>query len=577
MARRYLHFGSMWPRANDGMWGSRIVHSRDGLNFSYIGGDRGPWASRGTSTGISPLAQARPGSAWDSGMVAMVRGIIMGRDRLVLFKWGDSLTHRQCTSSTPGMGYCATPRRIGSTSGIKRLELRIDGFASASPTASNDGEWPATDADAALLRTVTYTVPTNAELHLNVKVAITAELLVEVLDQSGEPVPNRSRADCVPVIGDFLDTTVVWMVGRTMKRPAISLRFLMKGQVDLFAFWFNSTDPPRMKFDDMQDHAADNKTIGTRSVNAVFHSIVSARLPCVNNACRNSTLDGHVCPCFQLSNSFAGAEIEHWQIRGSGKNSPWPLNGTDPNHCNTTDYPLVCLTPPATIAKALKTMPQGQRTIAPIDLYAPRIERGELIKTAVWDTDANGEIMPFADVWQRVVAQRMDGWFGGFKAEGGQVDVVMLDIESLIFGFGHVFGKGQNNSAIFQPWQKDPRWPQLLAELNAKGAQYGVSFDNMSKAADTACCNSGGCQPGCDTRPQFYYVWNAVMAERVAKMINQSIYEPVAKHFPDVEMSNFDQTHYSSSPKFWAGEYVFTAPFVRACEEVVLQVSSAAM
>ena len=57
---------------------------------------------------------------------------------------------------------------------------------------------------------------------------------------TGELVPNRSRTDCVPVIGDFLDTTVVWIAGRSMKRPDVSIRFLMKGEVDLFSFWFDT-------------------------------------------------------------------------------------------------------------------------------------------------------------------------------------------------------------------------------------------------------------------------------------------------------------------------------------------------
>ena len=197
---------------------------------------------------------------------------------------------------------------------------------------------------------------------------------------------------------------------------------------------------------------------------AAFHSIVSARLPCVNNACKNSTLDGHVCPCLQLSNSFGGAEVEHRQIRGNGPHSVWPLNGSDPNHCNTTDFPLICATPPATIAKALKTMAKGQRSIAPIDLYAARIENGKLDKSAAWDTDDNGAIMPFADEWQRIVGKRMGDWFGAYKAVGGEVDVVLLDIESLIFGFGHVFGKGHDNAKLFAPWQADPRWAGLLQE-----------------------------------------------------------------------------------------------------------------
>ena len=161
--------------------------------------------------------------------------------------------------------------------------------------------------------------------------------------------------------------------------------------------------------------------------------------------------------------------------------------------------------------------------------------------------------MPFADEWQRVVGKRMDAWFGAYKAAGGEVDVVLLDIESLIFGFGHVFAKGEDNAKLFAPWQADPRWAGLLADLTALGSQYGVSFDNMTKAADTACCNSGMCEPGCDTTLNYYYVWNAVMSERVAKMINQTLYEPIAKHFPDVEMSNFDQSHYDSSPAYWAG------------------------
>ena len=122
-----------------------------------------------------------------------------------------------------------------------------------------------------------------------------------------------------------------------------------------------------------------------------FHSIVSARLPCVQDACENSTLPGHVRPCLQLSNSFGGAEVEHWQVQGGG--GPWPLNGSDPNHCNQTDYPIVCLTDPATVAAALAVLPAGQRSIAPIALYAPRVEGRKdptLDKTAAWDLDSTG-------------------------------------------------------------------------------------------------------------------------------------------------------------------------------------------
>ena len=75
----------------------------------------------------------------------------------------------------------------------------------------------------------------------------------------------------------------------------------------------------RLKMDDTTTSAEEKQP---------FHSIVSARLPCVNNGCSNITLDGHVCPYIQLSNSIAGAEIEHWQIRNSEPHAVWALNGS---------------------------------------------------------------------------------------------------------------------------------------------------------------------------------------------------------------------------------------------------------
>ena len=93
----------------------------------------------------------------------------------------------------------------------------------------------------------------------------------------------------------------------------------------------------------------------------------------------------------------------------------------------------------------------------------------------------------------------------------------------------------------------------LNLDVGSLGDLTLEALNNMTKAADTACCNSQGCDPGCDTTLYYMYVWNAVMATRVARMINQTLYEPIAKHFPDVEMSNFDQSHYDSSPAYWAG------------------------
>ena len=297
-----------------------------------------------------------------------------------------------------------------------------------------------------------------------------------------------------------------------------------------------------------------------------FHSIVSERLPCVHTGQ----------PCFAASNAFGAAAIQHWQIQSHGPHSVWPLNGSDPNHCNRSDYGIICMTDTAKVATALSALPAGQRAISPEAIYIPRIENGVLVKDAVWDLDTAGSIMPFADVWTRVVGARIDAWFGAYKAVGGKVDVVFYDQEALTFGFGHVFGKGRNNSKIFAPWQADTRWEGLLAELNSYGATYGVSFDNMTRAADTACCNSGGCAQDCDTTLNYMYVWNAVMNRRVTRMINATLFAPVVKHFPHVELSNYGQGHFDSSPTYFFGRlYGYFQMPVGAGEHVGTHSSSA--
>ena len=56
------------------------MHSRTGDNFSYIGdtlGGRKTWLKRGTLGGPrEPTQELNPRSAWDSGMVAALRGYV---------------------------------------------------------------------------------------------------------------------------------------------------------------------------------------------------------------------------------------------------------------------------------------------------------------------------------------------------------------------------------------------------------------------------------------------------------------------------------------------------------------------
>ena len=270
----YLHFpdkGVGWPRDNDGIWSARIAHSRDGLNFSYIGGDRRPWVSQGRTPveGFSPGPGPANGSAWDSAMIQVVRGMVVREDTVTMFKWGDSLLHHQCSvagdADDAASSTCAVPRIMGESAGIKRLQLRRDGFASVtSQSLLGLGSWPSEPANnnsgilslslspslcltrsvtssgtgGAWLQTPVYTVDAGASLHINVVTAVGGALLVEILSE-GRTMVERSAGECIPVIGDFTDHTVQWWHGRNMTQPAVSLRFILQGQVDLYSFWFS--------------------------------------------------------------------------------------------------------------------------------------------------------------------------------------------------------------------------------------------------------------------------------------------------------------------------------------------------
>ena len=79
----------------------RIAHSRDGLNWAYIGGDRAAWLKRGPSS-RPPDGSMAPMDAWDGGMVAAVRGVVRRGDGLLrMYKWGTGRTHGQCQIGGP--------------------------------------------------------------------------------------------------------------------------------------------------------------------------------------------------------------------------------------------------------------------------------------------------------------------------------------------------------------------------------------------------------------------------------------------------------------------------------------------
>jgi len=76
----------------------------------------------------------------------------------------------------------------------------------------------------------------------------------------------------------------------------------------------------------------------------------------------------------------------------------------------------------------------------------------------------------------------------------------------------------------------DPRWPAFQAQLTAAGAAYNVSFSDVDVKNMTDWSVF-------DWR---FHVWDKVMvAGYVPMLLNRSVFEPIARHFPAVRFSNF--------------------------------------
>jgi hypothetical protein len=159
----------------------RLLTSRDGLTWSRVPGD--------------PLLPLAPVGEWDRFQLLLTGAppIPVG-DRLFLYHRGTARRHNKVRKEhDPGIAPDQDPRSMA----IGLAFLRLDGFASVQ--SSFDG---------GTLTTVPYCLGGD-QLALNVK-ADYGQVLVELLDEQGQPLPGYARHDCLPVQADSVRARVQW-------------------------------------------------------------------------------------------------------------------------------------------------------------------------------------------------------------------------------------------------------------------------------------------------------------------------------------------------------------------------------
>ncbi|MCA9215430.1 MAG: hypothetical protein KDB27_20335 [Planctomycetales bacterium] len=117
------------------------------------------------------------------------------------------------------------------TSYVQRFSLRTDGFSSVSAGYS-PGEL--------ITKPLTFEQTQGVGLHLNFSTSAAGSIRVELQDANGNALPGFTLDDCVPVIGDRIDSVVRWKSDADLEDvagEAVRVRFELK-DADLFSMRF---------------------------------------------------------------------------------------------------------------------------------------------------------------------------------------------------------------------------------------------------------------------------------------------------------------------------------------------------
>lgn len=188
----------------------------------------------------------------------------------------------------------------------------------------------------------------------------------------------------------------------------------------------------------------------------------------------------------------------------------------------------------------LSQQPVGQRVLYLSDFVElPGFGGGDVLTGYGYldPTDGNGQQADYyslwMDQWAPQAAAKISAFMNQLKALGGQVDKLIVDIETG-FSFYHLQAYPEkvnpNSSPTATIWQviaADPRWPAIKAQLIAAG----IPEASLTPAALATWSSSS----------VYAQIWNAVMEQRLSTYLNAGVYAPFAAVFPTAIVSNFNQ------------------------------------
>lgn len=199
---------------------------------------------------------------------------------------------------------------------------------------------------------------------------------------------------------------------------------------------------------------------------------------------------------------------------------------------------------PASVKAELDQRPAGQRMITPFFFdRIPVLVNGE-VRFGYYDGEIlNGNFdQPglWTDAWRQLIEPIWDAWFAEFKAIGGQVDIIVFDLERTLSITSPVLTNAAHQASILA----DPRYPALAQKMGYTISSVG-EFQQIRQNAST------------DVRA---FLWDEVMHRRTADDLN-FLHSIARRYFPSVQATDYD--HGVKSPSIYpAGSSTqhFTSP-----------------
>jgi len=179
---------------------------------------------------------------------------------------------------------------------------------------------------------------------------------------------------------------------------------------------------------------------------------------------------------------------------------------------------------PGGVKEATDKMPPGHRAV-----FLWNVDRDITGHPEDRCLGKDGSPVAYDSIWLdhgvAVVQERLDTFFQAYKRMGGKLDVVVVDWEGGL-SVWHI-GK---NIKHWKAIEADPRFPHIANQLG---------FSSLTSVG------LWWLQVG--DRRLNYLRWNALMFSRMADYLNQAIYEPIRRHYPDVKLSNYRFFHHTKA------------------------------